>query len=209
MHRRAFIAMAGGSILAGRLAAEAQSAGNVPRISFLQRARNENVGVFMQALREVGYIDGRSAVVETRIDEGSFEELPQLAQQLVALKCDVIVAADPYAIRGAMGAASSIPIMGIDLESDPVTSGWAASINRPGRNLTGFSSSLLNWAANRSNSSRKLCPNFPVWGFCGTPAPAKALGLIIPQTLLLRADQVIQWITLASRQGVSKAGQPA
>src|SRR5262249_52687005 len=126
------------SLPAAPLVIEAQSAGNVPRIGFLQRARNENVGVFMQALREAGYIDGQTAVVETRIYEGSLEQLPQLVQELMALKCDAIVAAAPYAIRAAMRATSSIPIVGIDLESDPVTSGWAASINRPGRNLTGL-----------------------------------------------------------------------
>ena len=121
------------------LAAEAQPrAGSVPRIGFLQRARNENVGVFMQALREAGYIDGQTAVVETRIYEGALSQVPQLAQQLVALKCDVIVAASPYAITAVMKATSATPIVGIDLESDPVASGWAASISRPGRNLTGL-----------------------------------------------------------------------
>src|SRR5262249_20808842 len=119
MDRRAFITVVGGSIVAAPFDAEGQSAGNVPRIGFLQRARNENVGVFMQALREAGYIDGQTAVVETRIYEGSLEQLPQLAQELVVLKCDVIVAAAPYAIRAAMRATSSIPIVGIDLESDP------------------------------------------------------------------------------------------
>ena len=118
--------------------ASGEQGGKVPRIGFLQRAQNETVGVFMQALREAGYIDGQNAVVETRIYEATLDQLPQLAQELVALKCDVIVAAAPYAIRAAMRATSSIPIVGIDLESDPVASGWATSIGRPGRNLTGL-----------------------------------------------------------------------
>src|SRR5438128_4639644 len=114
MDRRAFItAIVGGCILAAALAIDAQQVGNLPRIGFLQRARNENVSVFMQALREAGYIDGQTAVVETRIYEGTLNQLPQLAQQLVALKCDVIVAAVPYAIRAAMRATSATPIVGL------------------------------------------------------------------------------------------------
>jgi ABC-type uncharacterized transport system substrate-binding protein len=138
MDRRAFITVVGGSILVAPLAVDAEQADKVPRIGFLQRARNENVGVFMLALREAGYIDGQNAVVETRIYEGTLDQIPQFAQELVALKCDVIVAAAPYAIGATMKATSSIPIVGIDLESDPVASGWATSISRPGRNLTGL-----------------------------------------------------------------------
>jgi len=124
-------------ILAAPLAAAAQQAGKVPRIGFLQRARNENVGVFVQALRDAGYVDGQNAVIETRI-YGRMDRLPELAKELVTLKCDVIVAAAPYAIKAAMTATSTIPIVGIDLESDPVASGWARSLNRPGGNITGL-----------------------------------------------------------------------
>ena len=53
-------------------------------------------------------------------------------------KCDVIIAAAPYAIKVALAATSTIPIVGIDLESDPVASGWVRSLNLPGGNLTGL-----------------------------------------------------------------------
>ncbi len=110
----------------------------VPRIGFLQRARNENVGVFIQALREAGYVDGQNAILVTRIYEGALDRLPQLAQELVTRKCDVIVAAAPYAIKAALAVTRTIPIVGIDLESDPVASGWVRSLNRPGGNVTGL-----------------------------------------------------------------------
>ena len=139
MDRRRFLMTSLAGVLAGPLAAEAQSVGGrVPRIGFLQRARNENVDVFVQALRDMGYVDGQNAVVDTRIYQDSLEQLPQLARDLVTRKCDVIVAAAPYAIKAARAATSTIPIVGIDLESDPVASGWARSLNRPGGNLTGF-----------------------------------------------------------------------
>src|SRR5262245_38100483 len=137
MDRRAFLTGLG-AVLAAPLVAEAQQARKVPRIGFLQRARNEHVGVFVQALREVGYVDGQNAVIETRIYERLLSRLPEFVNELVKLKCDVIVAAAPYAIRAAMKITSTIPIVGIDLESDPVASAWATSLNHPGRNLTGL-----------------------------------------------------------------------
>jgi putative ABC transport system substrate-binding protein len=127
------------ALLVMPLAAAAQSVGGtVPRIGFLQRARNENVDVFIQALREAGYIDSQNAVVETRIYEEALDRPPQLAQELVRHKCDVIVAAAPYAIKAALAATSTIPVVGIDLETDPVAIGWVRSLNRPGGNLTGL-----------------------------------------------------------------------
>ena len=137
MNRRAFVTGLG-AVLAAPVGVEAQQVGKVPRIGFLQISRTGNVGVFIQALREAGYIDGQNAVIVTRIYEGAVGRLPQFATELVDLKCDVIVAAAPYAIRAAMKATSTIPIVGIDLESDPVASGWVRTLNHPGRNLTGL-----------------------------------------------------------------------
>ena len=112
-------------------------AGKVPRIGFLQfGGTTENIAAFMQGLRDAGYIDGRSAIVEARYYD--IDRVAGLANELVALKCDVIFAAAPYAIQAAMKATSTIPIVGIDLESDPVASGWAAGLAHPGRNLTGI-----------------------------------------------------------------------
>ena len=125
-------------LLAAPLTAEAQSAEKLPRIGFLQSTRNENLVAFIQALRDAGYVDGRSAVIDTRIYGAMPEQLPELARELVARKCDVILAAGPHAIRAATGATNTIPIVGIDLESDPVANGWAQSLGHPGRNFTGL-----------------------------------------------------------------------
>ena len=138
MKRREFLTLLGGTVAAWPLIARAQQpAGKVPRIGFLQSFRNENVVAFNQGLREAGYVDGRNALIETRIFE-TLDRLPHLAKELVDLKCDVIVAGSRYAFVAAMGATSTTPIVGIDLESDPVASGWAKSLGRPGGNLTGL-----------------------------------------------------------------------
>jgi putative tryptophan/tyrosine transport system substrate-binding protein len=138
MRRRAFITLLGGAAIAWPLAAQAQQPSKIPRIGFLQRVRNENVVAFLQALREAGYVDGQNAVIETRIFETTLDRVPDFAKELVDLKCDVILAASQYAFVAAMKATTTIPIVGIDLENDPVSSGWVKSLARPGGNFTGL-----------------------------------------------------------------------
>jgi putative tryptophan/tyrosine transport system substrate-binding protein len=135
--RRELITLLGGAA-AWPLAARAQQASKLPRIGFLQRVQNENVVAFIQALRDAGYVDGQNAVIETRIFETTLDRLPDLAKELVDLKCDVILAASQYAFVAAMNATTTIPIVGIDLENDPVASGWVKSLARPGGNFTGL-----------------------------------------------------------------------
>jgi putative tryptophan/tyrosine transport system substrate-binding protein len=138
MRRRQFITLLGGAA-AWPIAARAQQlADKIPRIGFLQSFRNENVVAFIQGLRDTGYINGQNALIETRIFGTTLDRLSDLAKELVDLKCDVIVAASRYAFEVAMKATSTIPIVGIDLESDPVASGWAKSLGRPGSNFTGL-----------------------------------------------------------------------
>jgi len=135
--RRQFITLLGGAAAAWPLAARAQQLSKLPRIGFLQRVRNENVVAFIQALRDAGYVDGQNAVIETRIFETTLDRVPDFAKELVDLKCDVILAASQYAFVAAMKATTTIPIVGIDLENDPVASGWVRSLARPGGNFTG------------------------------------------------------------------------
>lgn len=138
MRRRDFIT-ALATATAWPLTARAQQlADRGPRIGFLQSTQNENAAAFFQALRDAGYIDGQNARIEARIFGSAFDRLGDFANELVGLQCDVIVAAAPYAIQAAIKATNTIPLVGIDLESDPVATGWAASFGRPGGNLTGF-----------------------------------------------------------------------
>ena len=93
--------------------------------------------VFRQALRELGYVQGQNILIEDRFAAGSDDRLHAYAAEAVRLKVDVIVAISSAAIRAAMNAAKAIPIVGLDLESDPVASGFIASLARAGGNLTG------------------------------------------------------------------------
>jgi len=139
MRRRDFMRLIGGVVAAWPLAAYAQQPpGKLPRIGSIQTYSNENTEAFIQGLREAGYVDGQNILLETRFHHGLLERIDEFARELVVLKCSVIFAAAPYAIRAVMKATNTIPIIGIDLESDPAASGWVKSLARPGGNFTGL-----------------------------------------------------------------------
>jgi putative ABC transport system substrate-binding protein len=139
--RRAFIGTLAGGLLASPLAAEAQQAAKVPRIGYM--ATNLVVSAhlreaFLQGLRDLGYVEGRNVVIESRSAEGKLERLPALAAELVALKVDVIVAPSTPGALAAKRATGTIPIV-FPAASDPVASGLVTSLARPGGNVTGLS----------------------------------------------------------------------
>jgi ABC-type uncharacterized transport system substrate-binding protein len=138
MRRREFITLLGGAATTWPITARAQGQPRVPRVGFLQGVQNENVAVFIRGLKDQGYIEGQNVRIETRIYGTKLDRLSDLVTEIVGLQCNVIVAAAPYAIVAAMKATTTVPIIGIDLESDPVANGWVASIGRPGGNLTGL-----------------------------------------------------------------------
>jgi putative ABC transport system substrate-binding protein len=130
VERRVFLAATLG-LLAVPLAARAQQAGKVPRIGFLGVTSLSTISAriagFRQGLRELGYVEGSNVVIEYRWAEGKAERLPDLADELVRLKVDVIVTGGPADTRAAKKATAAIPIvMGFD--NDPVGSGFVASL---------------------------------------------------------------------------------
>ncbi|MEO7133591.1 MAG: ABC transporter substrate-binding protein, partial [Vicinamibacterales bacterium] len=89
-------------------------------------------------LRDLGYVEAQNILLEYRSAAGGQEQLPVHAMELVRRNVDVIYAIGPTAVRAARNATTVIPIVAIDLESDPVASGLVRSLNRPGGNLTGL-----------------------------------------------------------------------
>jgi putative ABC transport system substrate-binding protein len=89
-------------------------------------------------LRDLGYVEGYTIALEFRFAEGRPVELPRLAAELVHRHVDVLVAVGPVAVSAAREATGTIPIVAIDLESDPVQRGWIRSFARPEGNLTGL-----------------------------------------------------------------------
>ncbi len=123
------------------LAAEAQQVGKVPRIGILPPGPiSERVHLweaFRQGLRDLGYVEGQNIILVFPSAEVKPERLPELAAELVSLKVDIIVAAAGPAVRAAQQATKTIPIVA-PVMTDPVEIGFAASLARPGGNITGL-----------------------------------------------------------------------
>ena len=92
---------------------------------------------FRQGLRELGWIEGQNITIEYRWADGNLDRLPALASELVKLPVDLIVIAGVQAVRAARQASITIPIV-VAIMSDPVALGFAASLARPGGNVTGL-----------------------------------------------------------------------
>ena len=124
------------------LSAEAQQPTKIPRIGYLgatsPAATAARIDAFKQGMRELGYVEGKTIVIDYRWAEGKLDLIPGLAAELVRLNVDVIVTAGPADTKGAKQATGTIPIvMGFD--NDPVGNGFVASLARPGGNITGLS----------------------------------------------------------------------
>jgi putative ABC transport system substrate-binding protein len=135
--RRCFLGAAAASLLAARRA-RAQSSAKIPVVGFLASGGGESLQQFRDAMRDMGYVEGRNVVLDVRSAAGKPNELPGLAAELVRRNVDVLYTTGPPAVRAAKNATSVIPIVALDLETDPVQSRLVASLARPGGNLTGL-----------------------------------------------------------------------
>jgi putative ABC transport system substrate-binding protein len=128
-------------LLALSVSAQAQQSTKIPRIGFLVAGTaasiSSRVEAFRQGLRERGYVEGKTIVVEYRYGEGKVDRLSEQAAELVQLKVNVIVTAGSQATRPAKEATTTIPIV-MAQDNDPVGSGFVASLAKPGGNITGL-----------------------------------------------------------------------
>ena len=127
-------------ILAPGYLAQAQKQAAIPRMGvlYLGERPNANVEVFIQRLREFGYIEGKNILIEYRFAEGKADRLPELAMELVRLKVDAIFTAGTPAIFALKQATKTIPIVFFST-TDPIGTGVVASLAHPGGNITGIS----------------------------------------------------------------------
>ena len=145
MDRRAFVnRIISSSLLLQPLLSIAQQSQKLFRVGFLSpgarlaRSDDFQFDAIGQGLRELGYIEGKNVVFERRWASGSNERLAELATELVRLPVDVIVAQGPGGLHAAARATKTIPIVMVAGSGDPVAEGWAASLARPGGNVTGL-----------------------------------------------------------------------
>jgi putative ABC transport system substrate-binding protein len=169
LKRREFITLLGGAA-AWPLAARAQQAGKLPTIGFLvagtPTSHGQWVAAFVQRLRELGWIEGRTTTIEYRWAEGRNERFAEIATELVQRQVDVIVTSATAAIVAAKQATSVILIV-FAAAGDPVGTGLVASLARPGGNVTGLSIRQTDVAAKRVELLREIVPGSPPVGDLG------------------------------------------
>ncbi|HEV2056503.1 MAG TPA: ABC transporter substrate-binding protein [Methylomirabilota bacterium] len=160
----------------------------MPRIGFLSTnlaASPHLPEAFRQGLRDLGYVEGRNVVIESRSAEGKFERLPILAAELVALKVDVIVTAGgtPAALA-AKQATRTLPIVFIGA-ADPVTSGVVTSLAKPGGNVTGLSNLIAELVGKNLEQLKQAVPGVTRVAVLWQPG---ALGERTDKDMLKRAE---------------------
>jgi putative ABC transport system substrate-binding protein len=165
MTRRRFVSIVSAPLLATPAAVQAQPATKVWRIGLLDYGSPDAARLawwksLQERLRELGYVEGQNVVYQARWGNGHAGRLPGLAAELLAAKVDILVTAGNPASLAAKQATSSIPIV-TATGPDPVKLGLAASLARPGGNVTGMTSISSELAAKRVGLFKELIPHVP------------------------------------------------
>ena len=139
MNRRTFLSAVAGGLIAAPLAAEGQVAAKVWRVGILITANPRVYDSLLDELRKTGFVEGQNLALKFRNAEGDLQRLPSLAADLVHAGVDVIVAAGGEApLRAVRQATTTIPIVIIAIDYDPLALGNVVSLARPGGNITGM-----------------------------------------------------------------------
>jgi putative tryptophan/tyrosine transport system substrate-binding protein len=160
MDRRTFVSAASGTLLVVALPARAQPAAKVPRIGVLHvgtAGSSSNAAVLTQGLRERGYVEGKNIIVERRFGDNRAERMSEIAVEFVRLKVDVIVTSTDLAIAAVKQQTQTIPVVMAN-STDPVGTGFVASLAHPGGNITGLTGISPELNAKRLELLKEVVP---------------------------------------------------
>jgi putative tryptophan/tyrosine transport system substrate-binding protein len=159
MKRREFILALGGAAAVWPLVAPAQQFGKMPRVGVLVSlsAPHPFTEAFRSGMRDLGYIEGRNVAIEWRYADAQFSRAVELAAELVRLQVDVIAAYHTPAVKAAMNATSTIPIV-MSPAGAPLEMGLVESLARPGGNVTGLSNMEAELGGKRLDLLREVIP---------------------------------------------------
>jgi len=155
--RREFIAGVAGCVLAAPFAAVAQPSARLPRIGILANFEGPPWDAFRGGLRELGYVEGRTLLIDWRWADGRVDRYPALASELVQAKVDLIVTSGTPAALAAKQATGTIPIV-MTIAAYPERMGLAESLSHPGSNVTGLSHAAPEVAGKRLQLLKQLAP---------------------------------------------------
>jgi putative ABC transport system substrate-binding protein len=175
-NRRKIILALGASAFAAPLSTYAQT--KVWRVGYLLEydAPVRNIDAFKAGLRELGYVEGRDYAIELHSAKADIARLPALAAELIALKVDVILVGGTPSAMAARNATREIPLL-ITTVGDPVRTGLAAALSRPGGNVTGLTALVTDLYTKRLDLLRQMLPGMRRVGFLHDPDnAASALG---------------------------------
>jgi putative ABC transport system substrate-binding protein len=179
LQRRKFLAVIAGGVMAWPLTAGAQL--GLPVVGYLssgtQTTSAERLRMFLRGLSEAGYSERKNIAIEYRWAEGHYDQLPQLAADLVGRRVRVIIVPDSVVTaRAAKAATSTIPVV-FAIGADPVKSGLVTSLSRPGGNLTGAARLNVELAPKRIEILHQLAPTARTVALLVNPANPNAEAL--------------------------------
>ncbi len=176
-------------------------------------AQGTPLAAFKDRLGELGYVVGQNVLLDVQSTQrNESEEYPRLAAKLVAQRVGVILAANPHALGAVTQATNSIPIVGVDLESDSVAKGWVASLAHPGRNTTGFFLDIPEMSGKQLQFLKEIQPALSRVAILGDPrinelqfrateAAARGAGVTFRPSRVTTAHDIPRAIAEAAAQG--------
>jgi putative ABC transport system substrate-binding protein len=184
MRRREFITFLSGVAAACPITARAQQPVEVPRVGFVysgpKAAMAPRMGSILTGLQASGYAAPTQVEIVARTAEADPDQIGPLVKEVIAKNVNVIIAAGPPVLHAARSATRTIPIIAIDLETDPVASGMAATLARPGGNITGvfldFPDFTAKWMEMLVESNPKLLRTAVLWDPATGPVQVEAVG---------------------------------
>ena len=201
-------------VLLAAVTAEAQQSTKIPRIGYLSggfaSSGAPRIDGFRQGLGELGYVEGKNIVIESRHAEGKPDRIPALAAELVRLKVEVIVTGGGRgATRAAKEATKTIPIV-MAGDVDPVGQGAVTSLARPGGNVTGFSTLTPEISGKRLELLKEIVPKLSRVAVLGTstgPSTARLLKEVEPAAVASRVK--LQFLDVQSSKDIETAFRAA
>jgi putative ABC transport system substrate-binding protein len=202
--RRTFVSAAAGALLVKAFPANTQPAKKLPRIGVLVpgalATTSHIVAALTQGMREHGYVEGQNVVVERRFADNRAERISEIAAELVRLKVDVIVTSSDVGVAAVTQQTQTIPIVMAN-STDPVGTGFVASLARPGGNVTGLTGISPELSAKRLEVLKEIVPGLTrvaiiwnpdlrgaVFDYKETESAARALRLQLQAVEVSRAD---------------------